>query len=39
LTFLGALRCDQLTASSVFDSPINGARFREKKDCAIKCRD
>lgn len=28
LTFLGALRCDQLTAPCVFDGPINGACFR-----------
>ena len=28
LTFLGALRCDQLTAPCVFDGPINGVAFR-----------
>lgn len=28
LTFLGALRCDQLTAPWVLDGPINGACFR-----------
>lgn len=28
LTFLGALRCDQLTAPCVFDGPINGECFR-----------
>ena len=28
LTFLGALRCDQLTAPCVFDGPINGQSFR-----------
>ena len=28
LTFLGALRCDQLTAPCVFDGPINGEYFR-----------
>ena len=28
LTFLGALRCDQLTAPCVFDGPINGEKFR-----------
>jgi putative transposase len=28
LTFLGALRCDQLTAPCVFDGPINGEGFR-----------
>lgn len=28
LTFLGALRCDQLTAPCVFDGPINGDSFR-----------
>jgi len=28
LTFLGALRCDRLTAPCVFDGPINGACFR-----------
>ena len=28
LTFLGALRCDQLTAPCVFDGPINGESFR-----------
>ena len=28
LTFLGALRCDGLTAPCVFDGPINGACFR-----------
>jgi transposase len=27
LTFLGALRCDQLTAPCVFDGPINGQCF------------
>jgi hypothetical protein len=27
LTFLGALRCDQLTAPCVFDGPINGQSF------------
>jgi DDE superfamily endonuclease len=27
LTFLGALRCDQLTAPCVFDGPINGECF------------
>lgn len=28
LTFLGALRSDQLTAPCVFDGPINGVSFR-----------
>jgi transposase len=28
LTFLGALRCDRLTAPCVFDGPINGQYFR-----------
>jgi putative transposase len=28
LTFLGALRCDGLTAPCVFDGPINGESFR-----------
>jgi transposase len=28
LTFLGALRCDRLTAPCVFDGPINGVCFR-----------
>jgi transposase len=28
LTFLGALRCDRLTAPCVFDGPINGKCFR-----------
>ncbi len=28
LTFLGALRCDQLTAPCVFDGPINGQCLR-----------
>lgn len=28
LTFLGALRCDRLTAPCVFDGPINGILFR-----------
>ncbi len=28
LTFLGALRCDGLTAPCVFDGPINGECFR-----------
>jgi transposase len=28
LTFLGALRCDRLTAPCVFDGPINGRCFR-----------
>jgi transposase len=28
LTFLGALRCDELTAPCVFDGPINGESFR-----------
>src|SRR3546814_20297223 len=28
LTFLGALRCDRLTAPCVFDGPINGQCFR-----------
>lgn len=28
LTFLGALRCDQLTAPCVFDGPIDGECFR-----------
>jgi hypothetical protein len=28
MTFLGALRCDQLTAPCVFDGPINGECFR-----------
>jgi len=28
LTFLGALRCDRLTAPCVFDGPINGICFR-----------
>src|SRR5271155_4085772 len=28
MTFLGALRCDQLAAPCVFDGPINGQYFR-----------
>jgi len=32
LTFLGALRCDRLTAPCVFDGPINGACFRAYVD-------
>jgi transposase len=28
MTFLGALRCDGLTAPCVFDGPINGTLFR-----------
>lgn len=28
MTFLGALRCDRLTAPCVFDGPINGTCFR-----------
>ncbi len=28
MTFLGALRCDRLTAPCVFDGPINGESFR-----------
>ncbi len=28
MTFLGALRCDHLTAPCVFDGPINGECFR-----------
>ena len=28
MTFVGALRCDQLTAPCVFDGPINGSCFR-----------
>ena len=28
LTFVGALRCDRLTAPCVFDGPINGVCFR-----------
>jgi len=28
LTFLGALRCDELTAPCVFDGPVNGEAFR-----------
>ena len=28
MTFLAALRCDQITAPCVFDGPINGACFR-----------
>lgn len=28
LTFVGALRCDRLTAPCVFDGPINGTCFR-----------
>lgn len=28
LTFIGALRCDRLTAPCVFDGPINGQSFR-----------
>ena len=28
MTFLGALRCDRLTAPCVFDGPINGQCFR-----------
>ena len=27
MTFLAALRCDQLTAPFVFDGPINGVSF------------
>ena len=36
LTFLGALRCDQLAAPCVFDGPINGECFRayvEQRSC------
>lgn len=32
LTFLGALRCDGLTAPCVFDGPINGLCFRAYVD-------
>ena len=32
LTFLGALRCEGLTAPCVFDGPINGACFRAYVD-------
>ena len=32
LTFLGALRCDRLTAPCVFDGPIDGACFRAYVD-------
>lgn len=32
LTFLGALRCDRLTAPCVFDGPINGECFRAYVD-------
>ena len=32
LTFLGALRCDQLTAPCVFDGPIDGECFRAYVD-------
>lgn len=32
LTFLGALRCDRLTAPCVFDGPINGQCFRAYVD-------
>ena len=32
LTFVGALRCDRLTAPCVFDGPINGACFRAYVD-------
>ena len=28
MTFLAALRCDRIEAPCVFDSPINGERFR-----------
>ena len=35
LTFLGALRCDQLTAPCVFDGPINGACFRAYVEQAL----
>jgi len=35
LTFLGALRCDQLTAPCVFDGPINGASFRAYVEQAL----
>ncbi len=28
LTFLGALRCDEIMATCVFDGPINGECFR-----------
>ena len=32
MTFLAALRCDQLTAPCVFDGPINGECFRAYVD-------
>ena len=32
MTFLAALRCDQLTAPCVFDGPINGELFRAYVD-------
>jgi len=35
LTFLGALRCDRLTAPCVFDGPINGECFRAYVDQAL----
>ena len=31
MTFLAALRCDQLTAPFVFDGPINGAAYVEQQ--------
>ena len=32
MTFIAALRCDQLTAPCVFDGPINGQSFRAYVD-------
>jgi len=36
LTFLGALRCDRLTAPCVFDGPINGQCFRSYVEAAAR---
>jgi len=35
LTFIGALRCDQLAAPAVFDGPINGICFRAYVEQAL----
>src|SRR5690606_36396162 len=38
LTFLGALRCDRLTAPCVFDGPINGnASELMSSNCSCRC--
>ena len=35
MTFVGALRCDRLTAPCVFDGPINGACFKAYVEQAL----